>query len=131
MLFAVDLHEHLIQKVGITESRMPASETSGEFRAKFVDPEPNGLVADGYITLSEKVLDISDAEIEPIVKPNGMLNDRRRESMLFIDVVHRDMLPEGHLICQYPGYGSAKRDMELPAPKVRTQRSKNHLDTTD
>jgi hypothetical protein len=81
---------------------MPASETSGEFRAKFVDPEPNGFVADGYITLSEKVLDISDAKIEPIVKPNGMLNDRRRESMSFIDVVNRDMLPEGHLICQYP-----------------------------
>jgi len=88
---------------------MPASETSGEFRAKFVDPEPNGFVADGYITLSECVLDISDAKIEPIVKPNGMLNDRRREmlndrrreSMSFIDVVHRDMLPEGHLICQY------------------------------
>jgi hypothetical protein len=81
---------------------MAAPETSSKLRPEFVDPEPNGFVANGYITLSEKVLDISDAEIEPIVKPNGMLNDRSWGSMSFIDVVHRNMLPEGHLICQYP-----------------------------
>ena len=101
VLLTSNPYEHLIQKVGITEPRMSAPETSSKLRPEFVDPEPNGFVADGYITLSAKVLDISDAEIEPIVQPNGMLNDRRRESMSFIDVVHRDMLPEGHLICQY------------------------------
>ena len=36
-----------------------------------------------------------------MAKQNGMLNDRRRESTSFIDVVHRDMLPESHLISQY------------------------------
>jgi hypothetical protein len=63
---------------------MAAPETSSKLKPEFVDLEPNGFVADGYITLSEKVFDISDAEIEPIVKPNGMLNDRSRESMSFI-----------------------------------------------
>jgi len=83
-------------------SLLPAPKTSAEFRTKFVDPESNRFVADGNIALSEKIFHISNAEIEPIVKPNGMLNDGRRESMSFVDVVHRDMLPEGQLICQYP-----------------------------
>ena len=74
VLLTSNPYEHLIQKVGITEPRMSAPETSSKLRPEFVDPEPNGFVADGYITLSEKVLDISDAEIEPIVKLNGMPN---------------------------------------------------------
>ncbi|MEE8045429.1 MAG: hypothetical protein V3T49_01170, partial [Dehalococcoidia bacterium] len=58
-------------------------------------------MADANIAFSQQVLDISNAEIEAIVEPNRMLDDRRRESMSFIDVLHLDMLPEGYLICQY------------------------------
>ena len=94
--------EHFIQKVRVTKSRVSTPKTSGKFRAKFVDPKSNGLVADRNIAFREKVLYIADAEIEAEVEPNGMLDDRRWESMTLVDVVHLDMLPEGQLICQYP-----------------------------
>ena len=38
---------------------------------------------------------------ETIVEPNGVLNDRRRESVAFIDVFHLGMLPEERSTCQY------------------------------
>ena len=80
---------------------MFASETSGKFRAEFVDPESNGFVADRNITFGKKVLNVANAEIEPVVEPNGVLDDGRRESMTLVDVFHHDMLPEGRLTCQY------------------------------
>ncbi len=49
-----------------------------------------------------------------MAKPNGMLNDRRRESTSFIDVVHRDMLPEGHLISQYLVYKELHKSLPVP-----------------
>ena len=100
MLLASDLYEHLIQKVSIAEPRVPAPKTSGKFRTEFIDPKSNRFVADANIAFSQQVLDISNAEIEAVVEPNGILDDRRRESMSFIDVLHLDMLPEGYLICQ-------------------------------
>ena len=39
VLFAVDLHEHLIQKVGIAKSRVPPPKASGKFGTKLIDPE--------------------------------------------------------------------------------------------
>ena len=99
-LLAINLYEHFIQKVGITESRVPVPETSSEFRTEFVDPKSYGFLADGNIVLNQQVLDISNAEIEAVVEPHGILDDRRRESMSFVDVLHLDMLPEGSLDCQ-------------------------------
>jgi hypothetical protein len=80
---------------------VPAPKTSGKFRTDFVDPKSNGFVADANIAFSQQILDISKAQIEAIVEPNGILDDRRRESMSFLDVIHLGMLPEDHLIYQY------------------------------
>jgi hypothetical protein len=78
------------------------SKTAGKFRAEFVDPKSNRLVADGDIALSEKILDIPDTEIEVVVEPNGMPDERRRKSMTLVDAFHPTMLTEGQLSCQYP-----------------------------
>jgi len=40
--------------------------------------------------------------------------------MSFIDVVHRDMLPEGHLICQYRLKESMWREFHLHLLRLRT-----------
>ncbi len=105
MPFAVDLHEHLIQKVGIAKSRVLAPKVSGKFGTKFINPEPNGFIADD-VAFKQKILHISDNEIEPVVEPDRILDDRRRESMSLVEVFHLDMLPESQLTCQYPQPGN-------------------------
>jgi hypothetical protein len=62
-----------------------------------IDPESNSFVADGNVALRQQVFDISNAEIESVIEPNGVLNDRWREPMSFVDVLHADMLPGGRL----------------------------------
>ena len=69
---------------------------------ELIDPESNGFITDGNIALGQQVFHISNTQIEPIVEPNGILNDRRWESMAFIDVFHSGMLPDRRLTCQYP-----------------------------
>ena len=101
MLPASYLYKHLIQKVGIAEARVPALKTFGKFGAEFIDPESNSVVADANVALRQQVFDISNAEIESVVEPNGVLNDRWRQPVSFVDVLHADMLPEDGLTCQY------------------------------
>ena len=60
-------------------------------------------MADGNPSLCQQILYISMAEIEPIVEPNGILNNSRQGTMSFVDVFHPKMLPEGYLTCQYRG----------------------------
>ncbi len=52
MLFATNLYEHFVQKVGIAKARVSAAKTFGKLRAEFVDPESNGFIANGNIAFS-------------------------------------------------------------------------------
>ena len=108
VLFAVDLHEHLIQKVSIAKSREPPPKASGKFGTKLIDPEPNGFIADIDVAFKQKILHIPDTEIEPVIQPDRMLDDRWWESMSFVEVFHLDMLPESQLTCQYPAIEALK-----------------------
>jgi hypothetical protein len=97
----LNLYKHLNQKAGIAEARVPALKTFGKFWAEFIDPESNRFVADANVALRQQVFDISNAEIESVIEPNGVLNDRWREPVSFVDVLHADTLPEDRLTCQY------------------------------
>ena len=98
---AADLHEHFIQKVSIAKSTMSTSQTSGKFRTEFIDPTSYRFVTDGDISLGWQILDISSTEIEAVVEPDCLLDDRRWEPMALVDAFHSTMLPEGHLTWQY------------------------------
>ncbi len=63
VLFAVDLHEYLIQKISIAKSRVPPPKASGKFGTKLVNPEPNGFIADIDVAFNQKILHIPDTEI--------------------------------------------------------------------
>ena len=101
VLFPADLHEHFIQKVSIAKSTMSTSQTSGKFRTEFIDPKSYRFVTDGDISLGWQILDISSTEIEAVVEPDCLLDDRRWEPMALVDAFHSTMLPEGHLTWQY------------------------------
>ena len=98
--------------MGIAEARVPALKTFGKFRAEFIDPESNSFVADANVALRQQVFDISNAEFESVVEPNGVLNDRWREPVSFLDVLHAGMLPEDRLTCQY----------RIDCPRMRIER---------
>ncbi len=102
VLFTIDLHEHFVPKVSVAKAMVLSSKASSKFGTKLVDPESNRFVTNIDISLSQQILNITNAEIETIVEPNRILNDRRREPVSFIDVFHLDMLPEHRLTCQYP-----------------------------
>jgi hypothetical protein len=52
-------------------------------------PTPNGLVGHGHTTFRQQIFDVAQAEREPEVEPNRLLNDLGRESVTRIaDFLH-------------------------------------------
>jgi hypothetical protein len=86
MLLAVDLHEYFINVEGIAVAPVLSLQAAGINGSELDTPETNRFSADGDAALSEQIFNISVAEIEAIVKPNGVTNDVRRESVAFIGI---------------------------------------------
>jgi hypothetical protein len=60
-------------------------------------------MGDGYSALREKILDVSEAEREAQIQPDGMLDDRWRESIAAVaERFHHRTLPTA----RRPGQGS-------------------------
>jgi len=89
---------------------MLSLQTTGKFRSEFVHPESNRFVADVDISLSQQIFNISNTEIEPMVQPNGVLNDGRWETVTFVYVFHSAVLAEVCFTCQYPAYAYHRLD---------------------
>ena len=49
-------------------------------------PKPDGLMADGDTSFSEQIFNISVAEVELVVEPDGIGDDIRRESMSLLGI---------------------------------------------
>jgi hypothetical protein len=80
-------------------------QSPGVLGTEFDAPQTNGLIADGDAALRKQILYISITEIESEVKPHGVLNDLRRESMAFIQrcgSTHPAIVVQRFLTCQYP-----------------------------
>jgi len=64
-------------------------------------PEPNRFTAYSDASLSQEIFNVSVTQIESIVKPDGITDDVRRESMALIGV-HPSILAQiRDLTCQY------------------------------
>ena len=63
---------------------MPAPKSLRILRAEFDTPQPDRLVADANTTLGHKILDIAVAQIEAVMEPDNVLNDRGRNSVAFV-----------------------------------------------
>ena len=84
VLDAADLDEDFIDKERIPESLVSTLQTPGIFRPKLVAPQPNRFITDFNSTFSQKIFDIAVTEIESMVEPDGILNDRRWVSVTFV-----------------------------------------------
>jgi hypothetical protein len=68
----------------------------GVGRPELAAPEADGFVTDLNATLSEQLLDITLAQVEPVVEPDGVADDLGREAMASVQGGvhgHRAILP--------------------------------------
>jgi hypothetical protein len=57
-------------------------------------PSADSLIGDSYPALSEKILDIPEAECVSQIQPDGMLDDHRRKAIASVaEDFHRTTLP--------------------------------------
>ena len=86
LLLAINPDEDFIDVEGIAVASMAAFQTPRVNCAEFNAPEADGLASDDDAAFSEKVFDVSVAEIESIVEPDGVGNDIWRESVALVGI---------------------------------------------
>ena len=77
-------------------SSLPAPEDPGVRRTEPPTPLPNRLVRHGDAPLREEIFGIAEAHTEPVVEPDGVTDDVRRESVAVVAggrARHRPTLP--------------------------------------
>ncbi len=105
MLLSIYLHEDIINEKYISVALVLLLQTTNIFQTELVTPQTNCLVANGDPTFSQQVFDISMAEIESMIEPNGRLNDFRRKSVTLVQCgwsFHPTITLYRQLTCQYP-----------------------------
>jgi hypothetical protein len=100
MLPAIDLDEYFIDVEGVSVTAMAPLQSSGVQRTKFDAPQANRLPSDDDPAFSQQILDISVAQIEAIVEPDGVGDDIGRESVSFIGI-HPEIVSQAELTWQY------------------------------
>ena len=83
-LLTLNLHEDFINMPSVAQSAPLASNRAGVFRSELETPEADGLVGDDDPPFSQQILDISKAERETMVEPDGVADDFSWETMFSI-----------------------------------------------
>ena len=91
-MLAVDLHEDFVDVEGVAVATMFTLQSAGINGAEFDTPEADRFSGNSDASLSEKIFNIAVTEIESIVKPNGIGNNVRWESVAFVSI-HLPILP--------------------------------------
>jgi len=84
VLPSLNLDEDFVNKESIAVTLVPAPKSPRILRAEFDSPQPDRLVGDPNTTLGHKILDIAAAQIEAMIEPDNVLNDRGRKSVTFV-----------------------------------------------
>ena len=73
--FAIDRHEHFVQKPCISEATLSSSETPDIFETEPSAPPADRFVGHYDSSFGKKILNIPEAEAEFVVEPDGMTDD--------------------------------------------------------
>ena len=92
MAFAADGDEQLVHVPDVPEATLSPPQSAGMRWSILAAPGSNGFVGYGDVTLSEKVLDISEAQSEPMVQPDGMADDLWWKAVASIQGFHRSIV---------------------------------------
>jgi hypothetical protein len=80
-----DRDENLVHEERVAEPWVTALESLREKWVELVAPQPHRLVAHFDSPVGEQVLDVAVAEIETMVEPDRVLNDRGRKPVPLVD----------------------------------------------
>ena len=75
MLLAVDLNEGFIDEECVAVTLMLPLQFTSIQRAEFDTPKPDRFWTDSDSSLSQQIFDVTVAQIESIVQPDGVEND--------------------------------------------------------
>ena len=81
LLLAPKPDEHLVQMPGVTLAAAPGPQAPAVFEPERRTPLPDRLVGDGDPALGQQILDVAETEAEPVVQPDRVTDDVRRESV--------------------------------------------------
>ena len=81
---ALDSHEEFVQVPSVTQAALSSLECPGVLGAELLTPLSDGLVGDYDPALCQKVFNISEAQAESVIEPDGMADDIRRKSVSLI-----------------------------------------------
>ena len=84
---SINGYKDLIQVPFISRFPPPLTHLLGKVRSKSITPAANGLVAHDNSTLRQKQFDIAKAERQSEIQPDGILNDARRETEAFEEIL--------------------------------------------
>jgi hypothetical protein len=75
LLLAVDSNEDFVQVPNIAKAALTPLQFSGIVRTELLTPESNRFIRDDDSAFGEKILDISEAQAETMVSPDGIADD--------------------------------------------------------
>src|SRR3954454_23587498 len=91
---AGDANHHLIEVPPVARSWAAPSKPAGGPGAELQTPPPHRFIGNLQASLGQKLLDVAVAQGEPQIKPDRVLDDRRREAMSAIGaLIHPGILP--------------------------------------
>ena len=92
----LDRDEEFIQVPGVAQTTLPSFQGSSVSRAEFATPLPNRLVGDNDTALSQQILDVAEAEGEPVIQPHGVADNQGWKAVAVVVrlTVHRGIVPE-------------------------------------
>ncbi len=95
----LDRDEEFIQVPGVAQTTLPSFQGSSVSRAEFATPLPNRLVGDNDTALSQQILDVAEAEGEPVIQPHGVADNQGWKAVAVVVrlTVHRGIVPDLNL----------------------------------
>jgi hypothetical protein len=92
---ALDAHEELVQVPDVSHTTLPTPQVLRVVESELLAPLPDGLMRDNDSPLRQEVLDVSEAQTESMIQPDGVTDDLRWESVSVEAVrfaIHRQSL---------------------------------------
>ena len=80
-MLSVDWNEDFVQVPNIAEAALTPLQFSGIVGTEGLTPASDGFIRDDDSEFGEKILDVSEAQAETMVYPDGIADDFRRETM--------------------------------------------------
>jgi len=84
VLYALNLHEDLIEEEGITVTLVSAAKSLGVLRNEFDIPQSNELVADRDSALGHEIFDITSTQMKAVIEPDNVLDDFSRKPVTLV-----------------------------------------------